>query len=74
MNEFMQSDAAKGMLGYFDQAFKGAMDTEVVEFDKIINANASFTVDGVKYQLQPTTIPGMQGKEDLLAISKVLFL
>lgn len=61
MVEFMKSDVAKGMLGFFNQAFKGAMDTEVVEFDEHIDANTSFTVDGVVYVLEPTAVPGMPG-------------
>lgn len=61
MAEFMKSEAAQGMLGFFDKAFKGAMDTEVVEFDEHIDANAKFTVDGVEYVLEPTAVPGMPG-------------
>ena len=61
MAAFMQSDAAKGMLGFFDKAFGGAMDTEVVEFDEQIDASTTFTVDGVTYTLEPTSVPGMPG-------------
>lgn len=61
MAEFMNSAAAKGMLGFFDKAFKGAMDTEVVEFDEHIDASTKFTVDGVEYTLEPTSVPGMPG-------------
>ncbi len=61
MAQFMSSDAAKGMLGFFAQAFEGAMDTEVVEFDEHIDANSVFTVDGVEYVLEPTNVPGMPG-------------
>ena len=61
MAEFMKSDAAQGMLGFFDKAFEGAMDTEVVEFDEHIDANTKFTVDGVEYVLEPTAVPGMPG-------------
>jgi hypothetical protein len=61
MAEFMKSDKAKGMLGFFDQAFGGAMDTEIVEFDEQIDANTSFIVDGVTYTLEPTSVPGMPG-------------
>ena len=61
MAEFMQSEAAQGMLGFFDQAFKGAMDTEVVEFDEQLEAPSQFTLDGVEYLLEPTAVPGMPG-------------
>lgn len=61
MAEFMKSDAAKGMLGFFNQAFKGEMDTELVEFDEQIDASTNFTVDGVTYSLEPTSLPGMPG-------------
>ncbi|WP_101260649.1 hypothetical protein [Labilibaculum filiforme] len=61
MAEFLKSDAAKGMLGFFDKAFKGAMDTEIVAFDEQIDASTTFTVDGVKYTLEPTSVPGMPG-------------
>jgi predicted SnoaL-like aldol condensation-catalyzing enzyme len=61
MAAFMKSDKAKGMLGFFDQAFGGAMDTEIVEFDEQIDANTSFIVDGVEYTLEPTSVPGMPG-------------
>ena len=61
MAKFSQSDAAKGMLAFFDQAFQGTMDTEIVEFDEHIDASANFTVDGVTYTLEPTSVPGMPG-------------
>lgn len=61
MAEFMKSDAAQGMLGFFDKAFKGAMDTELVEFDEHIDATTSFVVDGVTYSIEPTSLPGMPG-------------
>lgn len=61
MAAFSQSEAAKGMLGYFDQAFNGAMDTEIVEFDEQFDANDEFTVDGITYKLEPTSLQGMPG-------------
>lgn len=61
MAEFMKSDAAKGMLGFFDQAFKGAMDTEILEFDEHLDASTTFSVDGVQFTLEPTSLPGMPG-------------
>jgi predicted SnoaL-like aldol condensation-catalyzing enzyme len=61
MAEFMKSDAAKGMLEFFDKAFKGAMDTEIVEFDEYLDATSVFEVDGVSYSLEPTSVPGMPG-------------
>ncbi|MDZ8117975.1 nuclear transport factor 2 family protein [Pontiella agarivorans] len=61
MAEFMTSDRAKGMLTFFDKAFGGNMDTEIVEFDEQIDAAANFTVDGVEYRLEPTAVPGMPG-------------
>lgn len=61
MADFMSSDAAKGLLGFFAQAFQGAMDTEVVEFDEHIESSSSFTVDGVDYILEPTSVSGMPG-------------
>ncbi|MDF7799457.1 nuclear transport factor 2 family protein [Pontiellaceae bacterium B1224] len=61
MAEFMKSDKAKGMLGFFDKAFGGAMDTDVVEFDEQIDASTTFVVDGVTYTLEPTSVPGMPG-------------
>ncbi len=61
MAEFIKSDAAKGMLAFFDKAFKGAMDTQIVEFDEHLDASTSFTVDGVIYTLEPTSLPGMPG-------------
>lgn len=61
MAEFMKSDAAKGMLSFFNKAFKGAMDTELVEFDEYYDASTSFVVDGVTYTLEPTSLPGMPG-------------
>jgi predicted SnoaL-like aldol condensation-catalyzing enzyme len=61
MDEFMKSDAGKGMLGFFDKAFGGAMDTEIVEFDEHIDASTTFAVDGVTYTLEPTSVPGMPG-------------
>ncbi len=71
MAEFMKSDAASGMLGFFNKAFKGAMDTEVVEFDEHIGANTKFTVDGVSYTLEPTSVPGMPGVN--IAIGKKVY-
>ncbi|MCT4613773.1 MAG: hypothetical protein N4A49_02735 [Marinifilaceae bacterium] len=61
MAEFMKTEAAKGMLAFFSQAFKGAMDTEVVEFDEEIEANSSFDVEEVEFRLEPTQVPGMPG-------------
>ncbi len=61
MAGFMKSDAAQGMLAHFDQAFGGAMDTEIVEFDEHMDASSRFTVDGVTYTLEPTSVPGMPG-------------
>lgn len=61
MAEFMKSDAAKGMLGFFDKAFEGAMDTEVVEFDEHMEATSAFTIDGVNYTFEPTSVTGMPG-------------
>lgn len=61
MAAFMKSDAARGMLGFFNKAFNGAMDTEIVEFDEQIDASTTFVVDGVTYQLEPTSVPGMPG-------------
>ncbi len=61
MVEFTKSDKANGMLAFFDKAFQGAMDTEIVEFDEYIDATASFTVDDVNYKLEPTSVPGMPG-------------
>ena len=49
------------MLAYFDQAFEGKMDTEIVSFDEYIDANSKFQVDGVEYILEPTSLPGMPG-------------
>lgn len=61
MAEFMKSDKAKGMIGFFNKAFQGAMDTEIVEFDEHIDASTRFTVDDVEYVLEPTSLPGMPG-------------
>ncbi|NCD35115.1 MAG: hypothetical protein EOL87_17080 [Spartobacteria bacterium] len=61
MAEFMKSDAAKGMLAFFDQAFGGTMDTEIVEFDEVVDVPARFSIDGVDYTLEPTSVPGMPG-------------
>lgn len=61
MSEFVKSDKAKGMLAHFEKAFKGAMDTEVVAFDEHLDSQASFTVDGVVFSLEPTLLPGMPG-------------
>jgi predicted SnoaL-like aldol condensation-catalyzing enzyme len=61
MAGFMKSDRAKGMLAHFDQAFGGAMDTEIVAFDEILDVPAAFTIDGVDYKLEPTSVPGMPG-------------
>ena len=61
MAAFNESEAAKGMLAYFDQAFEGKMDTEIVSFDEYIDANSKFQVDGVEYILEPTSLPGMPG-------------
>jgi predicted SnoaL-like aldol condensation-catalyzing enzyme len=61
MAGFMKSDRAKGMLAHFDQAFGGAMDTEIVAFDEILDVPAVFTIDGVDYKLEPTSVPGMPG-------------
>lgn len=71
MAEFMKSDAAKGMLGFFDKAFKGAMDTEIVEFDEHIDASSNFNIDGVNYCLEPTSLPGMPGVN--IAIGKHVY-
>lgn len=61
MAEFMKSGKGKGMMARFSKVFQGAMDTEVVAFDEQIDANAVFSVDGVMYELEPTSIPGMPG-------------
>jgi predicted SnoaL-like aldol condensation-catalyzing enzyme len=61
MAAFMKTDRAKGMLAHFDQAFGGAMDTEIVAFDEILDAPSAFTIDGVNYKLEPTSVPGMPG-------------
>lgn len=61
MAEFTESDAARGMLAFFDEAFGGAMDTGIVAFDEHIDASSTFTVDGVEYVLEPTSLPGMPG-------------
>jgi len=71
MADFMKSDAAKGMLAFFDETFKGAMDTEIVEFDESIDASTSFTVDGVTYKLELTSLPGMPGVN--IAIGKNVY-
>lgn len=61
MAGFLQSDAAKGMLAYFDKAFNGTMDTEIVRFDAQVDAVSVFSVDGVDFTLEPTSLPGMPG-------------
>jgi len=61
MAEFMKSDKAKSMLGFFDKAFKGAMDTQIVEFDEQLDVPVQFTIDGIEYTLEPTSVPGMPG-------------
>lgn len=71
MAVFLQSDAAKGMLGFFDRAFKGAMDTEIVSFDEEMDASTSFTLDGVEYTFEPTSVPGMPGVN--IAIGKKVY-
>lgn len=63
MDGFMKSEHGKGMLAYFDEAFKGAMDTKTVDFDSVIAPNATVIVDGVTYQFMPTDIPGMPGSQ-----------
>lgn len=61
MEGFLHSDAAKGMLAHFKEAFKGAMDVEVVPFDSIIPSDSKLEIDGVTYTLYPTSLPGMPG-------------
>lgn len=61
MADFVSSDAFEGMLGYFNQAFNGAMDTEIVPFDKTLNIPTTLSIDGVEYTLTPSAVPGMPG-------------
>ncbi len=49
MVEFMKSPQAQGMLKHFDKAFKGAMDTRMIEVKNTIPANSKQNWAGVDF-------------------------
>ncbi|WP_136806748.1 hypothetical protein [Desulfosediminicola flagellatus] len=61
MEAFLHSDASKGMLAHFKEAFKGQMDVEIIQFDAVISSDSTLEIDAVSYTLFPTSLPGMPG-------------
>ncbi len=59
--DFLKTDAAKGMLQYFDKVFQGAMNTHIVDFNEYMDVPKSFTIDSIPYTIEASALTGMPG-------------